>query len=39
MQKDENKDQMMKGAKMLKEAGVPFTAYFMAGFPGKQMKI
>ena len=35
MQKDEDKDQMMKGAKMLKEAGVPFTAYFMAGFPGE----
>ena len=26
---------MMKGAKMLKDAGVPFTAYSMAGFPGE----
>jgi len=33
IQKDETKDDMRIGAKMLKEAGVPFTAYFMAGFP------
>jgi radical SAM superfamily enzyme YgiQ (UPF0313 family) len=26
---------MRKGANMLKDAGVPFTAYFMAGFPGE----
>ena len=35
IQKDENKEDMRKGAKMLKDAGVPFTAYFMAGFPGE----
>jgi len=35
MQKDETKEDMMRGAKMLKDAGVPFTAYFMAGFPGE----
>lgn len=33
IQKDETKDDMRRGSKMLKEAGVPFTAYFMAGFP------
>jgi radical SAM superfamily enzyme YgiQ (UPF0313 family) len=33
IQKDETTDDMRKGVKMLKEAGVPFTAYFMAGFP------
>ena len=33
IQKDETIDDMREGAKMLKEAGVPFTAYFMAGFP------
>ena len=26
---------MLKGAEMLKRAGVPFSAYFMAGFPGE----
>jgi radical SAM superfamily enzyme YgiQ (UPF0313 family) len=35
MQKDETKEDMMRGAKMLRDAGVPFTAYFMAGFPGE----
>ena len=35
VQKDETKDDMRRGAKMLREAGVPFTAYFMAGFPGE----
>lgn len=35
IQKDETKDDMRRGAKMLKAAGVPFTAYFMAGFPGE----
>lgn len=35
IQKDETKDDMRKGAQMLKNAGVPFTAYFMAGFPGE----
>ena len=33
IQKDETTDDMRRGAKMLKDAGVPFTAYFMAGFP------
>ena len=33
IQKDETTDDMIKGAKLLKEAGVPFTAYFMTGFP------
>ena len=33
IQKDETKEDMRIGAKMLKDAGVPFTAYFMAGFP------
>ena len=35
MQKDEDKAEMMRGAEMLRNAGVPFTAYFMAGFPGE----
>lgn len=35
MQKDETKDDMRRGAQMLRDAGVPFTAYFMAGFPGE----
>ena len=26
---------MLDGAKMLKKAGVPFSAYFMTGFPGE----
>ena len=33
IQKDETKQDMLNGARMLKNAGVPFTAYFMAGFP------
>ena len=33
IQKDETKEDMRIGAKMLKDAGVPFTAYFMTGFP------
>jgi radical SAM superfamily enzyme YgiQ (UPF0313 family) len=35
IQKDETTEDMIKGAKLLKDAGVPFTAYFMAGFPGE----
>lgn len=35
IQKDETKEDMRRGVKMLKDAGVPFTAYFMAGFPGE----
>jgi len=33
IQKDETIEDMRKGAKLLKDAGVPFTAYFMIGFP------
>ena len=33
IQKDETIEDMRKGAKLLKDAGVPFTAYFMVGFP------
>ena len=33
IQKDETKEDMRIGVKMLKDAGVPYTAYFMAGFP------
>ncbi|MBI2358919.1 MAG: B12-binding domain-containing radical SAM protein [Deltaproteobacteria bacterium] len=35
IQKDETKEEMRCGARMLRAAGVPFTAYFMAGFPGE----
>lgn len=35
IQKDETKEEMRAGAQMLRQAGVPFTAYFMAGFPGE----
>jgi len=35
IQKDETREEMLRGAKMLKNANVPFTAYFMAGFPGE----
>jgi len=35
IQKDETVEDMIRGAKILKDAGVPFTAYFMAGFPGE----
>ncbi len=35
IQKLETKKEMLKGAEMLKKAGVPFSAYFMAGFPGE----
>ena len=33
IQKDETTDDMREGVKMLKKSGVPFTAYFMTGFP------
>jgi len=33
IQKDETTEDMRKGAKLLKDAGVPFTGYFMVGFP------
>ena len=29
------KEDMKRGVQMLKDAGVPFTAYFMAGFPNE----
>lgn len=35
IQKDETKEDMRHGVRLLKQAGVPFTAYFMAGFPGE----
>ena len=35
IQKDETREDMLHAARMLKKAGVPFTAYFMAGFPGE----
>jgi len=35
IQKDETVEDMIRGAKIMKDAGVPFTAYFMAGFPGE----
>ena len=35
VKKLETREDMMKGAAMLKKAGVPFSAYFMAGFPGE----
>ena len=35
VKKGETKEQMLKGAQMLKNAGVPFTAYFMTGFPNE----
>jgi radical SAM superfamily enzyme YgiQ (UPF0313 family) len=35
IQKDETTEKMRHGARLLKDAGVPFTAYFMAGFPGE----
>tara|TARA_Y100001960_G_C14719061_1_gene851367 strand:+ start:390 stop:1829 length:1440 start_codon:yes stop_codon:yes gene_type:complete len=35
IQKDETTEDMKVGAKLLRDAGVPFTAYFMAGFPGE----
>jgi len=35
IQKDETREDMRAGAAMLRAAGVPFTAYFMAGFPGE----
>jgi len=35
VQKLETRDEMLKGANMLKKAGVPFSAYFMTGFPGE----
>ncbi len=35
VKKLETRDEMLVGAKMLKRAGVPFSAYFMTGFPGE----
>ena len=38
VKKGETKQQMLDGAQMLKNAGVPFTGYFMTGFPGETDK-
>ena len=35
VKKLETREEMLEGAKMLKNAGVRFSAYFMAGFPGE----
>jgi anaerobic magnesium-protoporphyrin IX monomethyl ester cyclase len=35
IQKDETREEMLEGCRMLKEAGVPFTIYLMTGFPGE----
>ena len=35
IKKLETRDEMLKGAAMLKKAKVPFSAYFMAGFRGE----
>lgn len=35
IQKDETREQIIEGCRMLKEAGVPFTCYLMTGFPGE----
>ncbi|MDC0418914.1 B12-binding domain-containing radical SAM protein [Pelagibacteraceae bacterium] len=35
VKKLETREEMLVGAEMLKKAGVPFSAYFMTGFPGE----
>jgi radical SAM superfamily enzyme YgiQ (UPF0313 family) len=35
IQKDETREEMIAGCKMLEDAGVPYTAYLMCGFPGE----
>ena len=35
VKKLETREEMLQGAAMLKRAGVPFSGYFMAGFPGE----
>ena len=35
IKKLETREEMLKGAEMLKKAGVLFTGYFMTGFPGE----
>ena len=35
IEKDETTDDMRNGAKLLRDADVPYTGYFMAGFPGE----
>jgi anaerobic magnesium-protoporphyrin IX monomethyl ester cyclase len=35
VKKLETRDEMLEGAAMLRKAGVPFSGYFMAGFPGE----
>ena len=35
IEKDETTDDMRNGAKLLRDASVPYTGYFMAGFPSE----
>lgn len=35
IQKDETREEMLEGCRMLKSAEVPFTIYLMCGFPGE----
>ena len=35
IEKDETTDDMRRGAKLLRDANVSYTGYFMAGFPGE----
>jgi len=35
IQKDETREEIIAGCKMLESAGVPYTAYLMTGFPGE----
>ncbi len=35
IEKDETTDDMRRGAELLRDAEVPYTGYFMAGFPGE----
>ena len=35
VKKLETREEMLRGAKMLKRAGVPFSGYFMTGFPSE----
>jgi anaerobic magnesium-protoporphyrin IX monomethyl ester cyclase len=35
IKKDETREEIIDGCKMLEKAGVPYTAYLMTGFPGE----
>ena len=35
IQKDETREEIIEGCRLLRDAGVPFTVYLMAGFPGE----